>query len=63
MADPNTQQIGETTTGALEVSEFDSLLRKEFKPKTDEAKEAVERAVRCYAGRPSNTSKLLVTRT
>jgi hypothetical protein len=27
----------------VEVTDFDALLRKEFKPKTDEAKEAVER--------------------
>src|SRR5262245_43973324 len=49
MAEQNTQQIGETTAGALEATEFDALLRKEFKPKSDEAKEAVERAVRTLA--------------
>ena len=41
MAEPNSQQISQTTTGTVEASEFDSLLRKEFKPKTDQAKEAV----------------------
>ena len=41
MADPKSQQDAQAEGGALEVTEFDSLLRKEFKPKTDEAKEAV----------------------
>src|SRR5258706_7893849 len=50
MADPKSQQDVESQLGgAVEVTEFDSLLRKEFKPKTDEAKEAVERAVRTLA--------------
>src|SRR3977135_1936763 len=49
MADPKSQQDPQAETGAVEVTEFDSLLRKEFKPKTDEAKEAVERAVRTLA--------------
>ncbi len=50
MADPNTrQQDTQATTAAVGVTEFDSLLKKEFKPKTDEAKEAVERAVRTLA--------------
>src|SRR5947207_2259376 len=49
MADPKSQQDVDTQGGAVEVTEFDSLLRKEFKPKTDEAKEAVEKAVRTLA--------------
>src|SRR6266542_1148512 len=49
MADPNSQQISAPATGNLEVTDFDSLLRKEFKPTADEAKEAVERAVRTLA--------------
>ena len=43
MADPTTQQDIQATTAAVGVTEFDVLLKKEFKPKTDEAKEAVER--------------------
>ena len=35
--------------GALEVSELDQLLQKEFKPRSDAAKEAVESAVRTLA--------------
>src|ERR1043166_7872898 len=49
MADPNVQQDQQASVGTIEANEFDSLLRKEFKPKTDEAKEAVERAVRTLA--------------
>ena len=39
--------------------EFDSLLRKEFKPKTDEAKEAVERAVRTLAEQALSQTTLI----
>src|SRR5437870_1951751 len=50
MAETNPQQeSAQATTAAVGVTDFDSLLRKEFKPKTDEAKEAVERAVRTLA--------------
>ena len=40
-----TQQEG----GTLEMSDFGSLLQKEFKPQSDKAKEAVENAVRTLA--------------
>ena len=39
---------GATTT--LEVSEFQDLLNKEFKPKSDRSRDAVEGAVRTLAG-------------
>ena len=52
MADPKPQQETTSTIGAVETSDFDSLLRKEFKPKTDEAKEAVQQAVRTLAELP-----------
>ena len=43
MAETNPQQ--QTAGGqALEATEFESLLKKEFKPKTEEAKSAVEQA-------------------
>jgi type VI secretion system protein ImpC len=61
MADPNSQQITSPATGTLEVTEFDSLLRKEFKPKTDEAKEAVERAVRTLAEQALADTQLIST--
>ena len=50
MADPKSpSRTAQPAIGAVEATEFDSLLQKEFKPKTDEAKEAVERAVRTLA--------------
>src|SRR5918995_1845765 len=59
MADPKSQQDLQPESGAVEVTEFDSLLRKEFKPKTDEAKEAVERAVRTLAEQALSQTKLI----
>jgi type VI secretion system protein ImpC len=48
MADPK-QESQSQTGGTLEVSEFSSLLKKEFKPKSDRAQEAVETAVKTLA--------------
>src|SRR4051812_32683527 len=59
MADVKTQQEASSTIGAVEANDFDSLLRKEFKPKTDEAKEAVERAVRTLAEQALSQTKLI----
>src|SRR6187431_3122068 len=59
MADPKSQQDPQAESGTVEVTEFDSLLRKEFKPKTDEAKEAVERAVRTLAEQALSQTKLI----
>src|SRR5580704_14268766 len=59
MADPKSQQDPQAEAGAVEVTEFDSLLRKEFKPKTDEAKEAVERAVRTLAEQALSQTTLI----
>jgi len=47
--DPNAQVQPEAATETLEVSEFSSLLQREFKPKSDQAREAVENAVRTLA--------------
>lgn len=48
-----TEQSAQVQPGAeaqpLEVSEFSSLLQREFKPKSDQAKEAVEHAVKTLA--------------
>src|SRR6185503_3584060 len=60
MADPKSQQDPQSEVGTVEVTEFDSLLRKEFKPKTDEAKEAVERAVRTLAEQALSQTKLIL---
>ena len=48
----STQQLGLTSdgaTGVAEVGDFASLLQKEFKPKSDQALEAVQSAVRTLA--------------
>jgi type VI secretion system protein ImpC len=50
MADPTTEaQEGQQAETTIESSEFAGLLKKEFKPKTDRAKEAVEEAVQTLA--------------
>jgi type VI secretion system protein ImpC len=59
MADPKAQQQETSAIGATEVGDFDSLLKKEFRPKTDEAKEAVERAVRTLAEQALSQTKLI----
>src|SRR3982750_1543566 len=59
MADPKAQQQETSAIGATEVSDFDSLLKKEFKPKTDEAKEAVQRAVRTLAEQALSQTTLI----
>src|SRR5687767_2882090 len=61
MADPKSQQDPRPEAGTYEVTEFDSLLKKEFKPKTDEAKDAVERAVRTLAEQALSQTKLIST--
>src|SRR5713101_4564368 len=59
MADAKPQQDATSAIGAVEAGDFDSLLKKEFKPKTDEAKEAVERAVRTLAEQALSQTKLI----
>src|SRR3984885_12176431 len=59
MADPKSQQDVQQEAGTVEATEFDSLLKKEFKPKTDEAKDAVERAVRTLAEQALSQTKLI----
>src|SRR6267143_3253941 len=48
MAEPKSKQA-EQATAVAEGGDLDALLQKEFRPKTDEAKEAVEKAVRTLA--------------
>ncbi|MEL7046584.1 MAG: type VI secretion system contractile sheath large subunit, partial [Pseudomonadota bacterium] len=48
MAD-NQVQEGAGEAAGLEVSEFESLLQKEFRPKSDRSKQAVETAVQTLA--------------
>jgi len=49
MAEAQTETRPEAAAPTLEASEFSSLLTKEFKPKSDRAKEAVETAVTTLA--------------
>src|SRR3546814_7169884 len=50
---------GQTTT--IEADEFTSLLNKEFRPKSDRAKEEVERAVRTLAEQALSSSNVIST--
>src|SRR5262245_38512530 len=58
MADPKPLEDA-PATGAVDVGDFEALLTKEFKPKTDEAKEAVERAVRTLAEQALSQTRLI----
>ena len=49
MAETENEVTGAVEAGTEEGSDFSSLLQKEFKPKTDHAKEAVENAVKTLA--------------
>ncbi len=49
MAKQEQDSAVEGATGTLELSEFQSLLTKEFKPKSDRSREAVESAVKTLA--------------
>jgi type VI secretion system protein ImpC len=49
MAEPNVQQQAPAAPATVQVTDLDTLLKKEFKPKSQEAEEAVERAVRTLA--------------
>ena len=49
MAETESEVTGESEAGMEEGSDFSALLQKEFKPKTDHAKEAVENAVKTLA--------------
>ena len=55
------QKAPETQGTAVEANEFASLLQKEFKPKSDEAKSAVEQAVQTLAEQALAQTKLIST--
>jgi type VI secretion system protein ImpC len=59
MAEPTTQGQAQPGETALEVSDFANLLQKEFKPKSDKAKEAVETAVRTLAEQALRDSNVI----
>ncbi|HQP68114.1 MAG TPA: type VI secretion system contractile sheath large subunit, partial [Quisquiliibacterium sp.] len=49
----------QTNQGALEYDDFTKLLNKEFRPKTDEAKSAVEEAVKTLAQQALGQTQLI----
>ncbi|MGB2863506.1 MAG: type VI secretion system contractile sheath large subunit [Sedimentisphaerales bacterium] len=57
MKDQKQPQAAETVS--IEPSEFDSLLKKEFKPKSDHAKEAINSAVRTLAEQALSDTALI----
>lgn len=60
MADPNTQaQEAAAPAETQEISEFDALLNKQFKPKSESAKSAVHSAVRTLAEQALASTKLV----
>src|SRR5262252_142714 len=58
MAEPK-QRTGQAPSQEVEVGDLSALLQKEFRPKTDEAKEAVERAVKTLAQQALAQTKLI----
>lgn len=58
MAETSTQSSAPLAK-AVEIGDFTQLLQKEFKPKTDEAKSAVQRAVRTLAEQALVDTKLI----
>jgi type VI secretion system protein ImpC len=59
MATPETVTQGAASTAQIETSDFSALLQKEFKPKTDTAKEAVTAAVQTLAEQALANTKLI----
>ena len=59
MADPAEQAQAQPVAAPAELNEFESLLNKEFKPKSDEAKSAVKLAVQTLAEQALSASTLI----
>src|SRR5437660_606658 len=59
MPDPQEQAQAQPAAATAELSEFDALLNKEFKPKSDEAKSAVKLAVQTLAEQALSASTLI----
>ena len=54
-----TTKVAEPSAAVVESGDLDALLQKEFRPKTDEAKEAVEKAVRTLAAQALAQTQLI----
>jgi len=59
MADEQTQAEAQPEAEALEAGDFSSLLEKEFRPKSDRAREAVENAVKTLAAQALESSVVI----
>src|SRR5688572_31293489 len=59
MADPVEQAQAQPAAATAELSEFDTLLNREFKPKTAEARSAVKQAVQTLAEQALSASTLI----
>jgi len=59
MAEAQEQAQAQAAAETLELNEFESLLQKEFKPKTDQAKDAVQDAVRTLAAQALDKTTLV----
>jgi type VI secretion system protein ImpC len=59
MAESKSQAQGAKGTKSIEVNEFDSLLQKEFKPKSDNARSAVQEAVKTLAQQALESTHLI----
>src|SRR5712675_1105376 len=60
MAEPTEEQLqAQPAAATAELSEFDALLNKEFKPKSDEAKSAVKQAVQTLAQQALSATALI----
>ncbi len=59
MPDPAEQAQAQPAAATAELTEFESLLNKEFKPKTDEAKSAVKLAVQTLAEQALSSTALI----
>src|SRR6266481_3531400 len=59
MADPVEQAQAQPAAATAEITEFEALLNKEFKPKSDEAKSAVKLAVQTLAEQALAASTLV----
>src|ERR1700675_4650911 len=56
---PQTQAELATGTATFEPTEFEALLNKEFRPKTDQAKSAVQEAVKTLAQQALGAASLI----
>ena len=59
MADPNQQAQEGAAAETTETSEFEALLQKEFKPKTDERKDKIQEAVQTLAQQALSATQLI----